>query len=236
MSILVVEDDVDLLDILCFTVRRAGHEVTAARDGAIGLHLFRSKEPQLVLLDVNLPKLNGRDVCTAIRAEARTPIIMLTALNSEDDVVRGLDPGVDDYITRPFGPRSLLAKIEAVLRRTRDAAETPRRGWQALAVGGLQLDPQWRTVRRAGCEVPLTPTEFKPFFELALHEGQVLPHRTLSHFDRRVWGYEGVDDSSLLKCHVRNIRRKLKDDAAAPTYLHTVPGVGYSFRRTAAAT
>jgi DNA-binding response OmpR family regulator len=228
MAILVVEDDVDLLDILCFALRRDGYDVLAARDGAAGLQLFKAKEPQLVLLDITLPKLSGWDVCRTIRDESSTPIIMLTALNSDDDMVRGLQLGADDFITKPFSPRQLLARVQAVLRRAKEDSGQQRRGWQTITAGDLKLDPQWRRVTRGAGEIHLTPIEFKLLYELVLHEGQVLPHQTLTD---RVWGYEGVDDASLLKGHIRNMRRKLEDDSSTPQYIHTVAGVGYTFRR-----
>ena len=228
MSILIVEDDADLLDILCFTLRREGHEVIAARDGAIGLQLWRQKDPRLVLLDVDLPKVNGWEVCRQIRAESNTPILMLTAARSDADIVRGLDSGADDYITKPFNPRELLARIRAVLRRAKEPADQPRKGWQVITAGDLKLDPQWRSVTIGDRTVRLTGIEFKLLYELVLHEGQVLTHQILTD---RVWGYEGVDDGSLLKGHIRNLRRKLDDDSNNPTYIHTVPGIGYTFRR-----
>ncbi len=228
MSILIVEDDADLLDILCFTLRREGHEVIAERDGAVGLQLWRQKDPQLVLLDVDLPKVNGWEVCRQIRAESNTPILMLTAARADADIVRGLDSGADDYITKPFNPRELLARIRAVLRRAKEAADQPRKGWQVITAGDLKLDPQWRSVYIGDRAIRLTGIEFKLLYELVLHEGQVLTHQILTD---RVWGYEGVDDGSLLKGHIRNLRRKLDDDSNNPTYIHTVPGIGYTFRR-----
>jgi DNA-binding response OmpR family regulator len=228
MSILIVEDDADLLDILCFAVRRAGHDVIAAHDGAIGFELWKSKDPELVLLDADLPKMNGWDVCKAIRNESATPIIMLTASGDESDIVRGLELGADDYITKPFSPKQLMARIKAVLRRTKESADQPRKGWQAITAGDLALDPQWRTVEHEGQKTRLTATEFKILYELVVHEGQVLTHQILTD---RVWGYEGVDDAGLLKGHIRNIRRKLEVDSASPEYIQTVSGVGYTFRR-----
>jgi DNA-binding response OmpR family regulator len=228
MSILVVEEDIDLLDILSFALRRAGHDVAAAHDGAAGLQLFKARKPQLVLLDIDLPRVNGWDVCKAIRSESMTPIIMLTGANTDTDAVRGLELGADDFITKPFSFRQLLARVQAVLRRSAEAVDEPRKGWQVLTAGDLCLDPQWRRVTRGDEETHLTPIEFKLLYELVLHEGQVLPHHALTD---RVWGYEGVDDASLLKGHIRNLRRKLEHDASTPLYLHTVAGVGYTFRR-----
>jgi len=228
MALLVVEDDVDLLDILCFALRRAGHDVIPARDGAAALQIWKDKDPQLVLLDIDLPNVNGWEVCKSIRSESSTPIIMLTGASADADAVKGLELGADDYVTKPFSPRQLIARVEAVLRRSKESRDEPRKGWQVITAGDLRLDPQWRTVIRGNDPIRLTRTEFKLLYELVIHEGQVLPHQTLTD---RVWGYEGVDDASLLKGHIRNIRRKLEVDPANPDYIQTVSGIGYTFRR-----
>ncbi len=233
MSILVVEDDADLLDVLCFTLRRKGYDVIAAHDGAVGLHLWQTKTPQLVLLDADLPKINGWDLCKQIRAESNVPVIMLTGASTEADAIRGLDLGADDYLTKPFSPAILVARIQAVLRRTKEASEQPRVGQQEITAGDLILAPQWRTVTQGSRVVRLTGIEFKVLYELVLHEGQVLTHQILTD---RVWGYDAIEDGSLLKGHIRNLRTKLEDDSSHPTYIHTVAGVGYTFqRRTVAA-
>jgi DNA-binding response OmpR family regulator len=231
MSILIVEDDPDLLDILCFALRREGHDVIAAHDGAAGLQLWKAKDPRLVLLDVDLPKMSGWEVCKKIRSESNTPVIMLTGASTDADVVKGLELGADDYVTKPFSPKQLMARIRAVLRRAKESAEEPRKGWQTITAGDLKLDPQWRTVHQSDEDIRLTPIEFKLLYELVLHEGQVLTHQILTD---RVWGYEGVDDASLLKGHIRNLRRKLENDSSDPVYIHTVAGIGYTFRRRAA--
>jgi DNA-binding response OmpR family regulator len=231
MSILIVEDDSDLLDILCFALRRDGHDVIAAHDGASGLQLWKARDPRLVLLDVDLPKVNGWDVCKQIRRESNTPVIMLTGAHAEDDKVRGLELGADDYLVKPFSHRELSARIKAVMRRAKEASDQPRKGWQMVAAGDLKLDPQWRTVTRGDESLKLTGIEFKILYELVLHEGQVLTHQVLTD---RVWGYEGVDDATLLKGHIRNLRRKLEADSSNPVYIHTVAGVGYTFRRNVA--
>jgi DNA-binding response OmpR family regulator len=227
MSILIVEDDADLLDVLCFTLRRDGHDVIAAHDGQAGLQLWRTKDPRLVLLDVHLPKIDGWQLCKQIRTESNVPIIMLTAAGDDSDVVKGLNLGADDYIVKPFSPGQLTARVRAVLRRAAESADQPRKGWQVVTAGDLKLDPQWRSVERNGEQIRLTPIEFKLLYELVLHEGQVLTHQILTD---RIWGYEGVDDASLLKGHIRNLRRKLEQDSSEPVYIHTVAGIGYTFR------
>jgi DNA-binding response OmpR family regulator len=228
MPILVVEDDHDLLDILAFALRRGGHEVVPARDGESALRLFRAHQPSLVLLDLRLPRMSGWDVCRAIRTESATPIIVLSAADADEDIVRGLTLGADDYITKPFSPRQLLARVQAMLRRANDSNGRMLTGGETITAGDIVLEPQRRTVRHRNQDVYLTPIEFKLLYELVLHEGQVLPHKALTD---RIWGYEGIDDALLLKGHVRNLRKKLDDDVARPVYIHTVAGVGYAFRR-----
>jgi DNA-binding response OmpR family regulator len=232
MSILIVEDDPDLLDILAFTLRREGHEVLLAHDGAAGLNLWQTKRPDLVLLDVDLPKMSGWDVCKEIRKDSDTPVIMLTAADKNADIITGFNVGADDYITKPFSPSELSARIRAVLRRAKESSDQPRTGFQTVTAGQLRLDPQWRSVYRNEEPIPLTPIEFKLLYELVLHQGQVLSHQILTD---RIWGYEGVDDSSLLKGHIRNLRRKLEPNPSKPIYVHTVTGIGYTFRRPATA-
>lgn len=232
MAIMVVEDDDDVLDLLCFALRRAGHDVLPARDGANALTTFRTRKPKLVLLDVHLPTMDGWEVAKQIRAESNTPIIMLTGAASDDDVVKGFKIGADDYVTKPFSYKQLTARIEAVLNRTQQLAPEPRSGFRKIAAGDLILDPQFHSVQRDGGEIRLTALEFKLLYELVLHEGQVLPHHMLID---RVWGYDGVDDAALIKGHIRNLRRKLRDDAIEPRYIHTISGVGYTFHRSGAA-
>jgi DNA-binding response OmpR family regulator len=232
MAILVVEDDDDILDLLCFALRRAGHDVLPTRDGLNALSTFRTRHPKLVLLDVHLPRMDGWEVARQIRAESSTPIIMLTGANSDEDVVKGFKLGADDYVTKPFSYKQLTARIEAVLSRAKESPNEPRSGFRRITAGDLVLDPQFHSVEREGADVRLTALEFKLLYELVLHEGQVLPHQVLID---RVWGYDGVDDAALIKGHIRNLRRKLRDDAAEPRYIHTISGVGYTFRRQAGA-
>lgn len=233
MAVLVVEDDPDLLDVACFVLRRAGHDTIMAHDGAEALSLWRMKKPDLVLLDIDLPKVDGWEVCRQIRKESATPVIMLTAADRDEDVVRALESGADDYMTKPFSPRQLIARVGAVLRRSTSAAAQPHMGGQAITAGDLTLDPQWRSVKRGGQPLHLTPMELKLLHVLVLHEGQVLTYQMLTD---RVWGYQAVDDSSLLKGHIHNLRRKLEEDPANPVCILTVAGIGYTFRRLGDAT
>jgi DNA-binding response OmpR family regulator len=227
MELLVVEPDGDLLDLILFMLRRAGYEALAARDGAAALRLWKAKHPELILLETELAQISGLQVCEEVRKVDDVPLIFLSESNTDADIVRGLGKGADDYVTKPFSPRQLLARIEAVLRRA-SAREYRRRSLtQTLCAGDLVLDPQWHCVRRGEQEIHLTSTEFKLLHELVLHEGQVLPHQLLAD---RVWGYDDIEDSGPLKGHIRNLRRKLELDGDHP-YIQTVVGVGYTFIR-----
>jgi DNA-binding response OmpR family regulator len=234
MSLLVVEPDSDLLDLTLFMLRRAGYEGIAARDGAAALRLWKSKRPQLVLLETNLPLLSGWEVCEAIRKADETPMIFVSEAGTDGDVVRALGLGADDYVTKPFSPRQLLARIEAVLRRATARELRQRSAAEVLKAGDLVLEPQWRRVRRGEEEIRLTGTEFKLLHELVLHEGQVLSHQLLAD---RVWGYDDVDDAGPLKGHIRNLRRKIEPEPdGKPVYIQTIAGVGYTFCRKVALT
>lgn len=224
MAILVVEDDHELTDVLVYILRREGHEVHVAFDGSSALKLWEKNHPNLVLLDIGLPGADGWEVCTALRQSSDVPIIMLSGFDRDDDIVHGLELGADDYIVKPFSPRQLLARIRAVLRRS-SGATAPALG-QPLHVVDLELDPQWRRVRRGNDEIPLTRFEFSVLYELALHAGQILAYR---YIIEKVWGYQGLDDASLIKGHIRNLRRKLGCRPDGKQYIETVREMGYLF-------
>ena len=226
MSILIVEDDRDLTDVLAYMLRREGHEVHLAYDGVSALKLCEENTPKLMLLDINIPRLNGWEVCTHVREGSKTPIIMLTASTGDENIVRGLELGADDYVTKPFSPRQLLARIRAVLRRG-SAPATTQLPEEVLQISDLTLDAGWRRIRRGDQEVALTKLEFRLFYELALHAGQVLSYRYLTD---KVWGYKSVNDASLIKGHIRNLRRKLGSTVEGQQYIETVQGTGYIFR------
>jgi DNA-binding response OmpR family regulator len=228
VTVLVADADRDILDVLGYLLRREGYDVVLAHDGVETMDLWRSRDPELILLDPDLPRLNGWELCQWIRREANTPIIVLTAASNEDDIVRGLDLGADDYVTKPFSPRPLMARVRAVLRRSRERLEGQRKGREPITAGDLRLDPQMMTVERAGEAIALTPTEFKLLFELVLHEGQVLTNQVLTD---RVWGYVGVDATSIVKGQIFNLRRKLRFSPSSPGCIHTIPGSGYTFRQ-----
>jgi DNA-binding response OmpR family regulator len=229
MAILVVEDEEDLSDLLSFILRRAGHEVILAFDGDSALRLWRERQPELVLLDINLPRRSGWEVCEAIRRESSTPIMILSGADTEEDMVRGLDLGAEDYITKPFSPRLLQARIRTLLRRGSRPEEAPRAA-TSITAGDLSLDNDWRTVKCAGKTANLSRLEHMVLTELAMHFGQVVPHGELIE---QVWGYKGEDSSNIVKGHIRNIRKKLAEIGSA-TSIKIVPGVGYILAREGA--
>jgi DNA-binding response OmpR family regulator len=203
--------------------------VLATGDGDTALQLWKAKHPSFVLLDIDLPKVNGWEICKTIRAESAVPIIMLTASVSEADVVKGLDAGADDYMVKPFSPRVLTARIRAAQRRT-DHNRAHQADMPRLGISEIVLNPEWHTVERAGETIRLTTTQFKLLHELVQYAGQVLTHERLVD---RIWGYAGVDDRSILKGHIHNLRSRLEPDPANPIYVKTVPGIGYTFPRSA---
>jgi DNA-binding response OmpR family regulator len=220
MKILIVDDDLDLADVLSFTLRRAGFDVIVAHDGHLALERWRDEDPDLIVLDLNLPKLNGLAVCQQIRAEADTPIIILSVRDEEDDIVHGLELGADDYIVKPFSPRQLVARVEALLRR----AGTPSLSPAPLTAGDLTLDLSHQEVRRCDESLPqLTRLECRLLEILMRNKNQVLPTDMLID---GVWGPAG-GDRVMLKQLVRRLRLKIEPDPSDPAYLKTMNGIGY---------
>jgi DNA-binding response OmpR family regulator len=222
MKALIVDDDLSLADVLAFTMRRAGYDVALAHDGQAALDVWRKEEPDLIILDLNLPKMDGLKVCQQIRREADTPVIILSVRGEEDDVVKGLELGADDYVVKPFSPRQLIARAEAVLRRSK----TPPLSPAPLTAGALTLDPARGVVQRGDRPAAqLTRQESRLLETLMLNGGQVLPAESLID---SVWG-SGGGDRAMLKQLVYRLRRKLEDDPANPAFVKRVPGVGYIF-------
>ena len=223
MAILVVEDESDLSDLLSYILRRAGHEVMVAFDGESALQMWRDKNPELVLLDIGLPKKNGWEVCRTIRRESGTPVIIVSGADTEDEMVQGFDLGAVDYVVKPFSPRLLHARVRTALRRAAAAEGAPRSADSCLVVGDLSLDAEWRTVGHEEQTARLTKLEFQVLRELALCCGQVISHAELIE---RVWGYKGEESSNIVKGHIRSLRLKLKD-IGSKTEIRIVPAVGY---------
>lgn len=223
-KILVVEDDPSLREVVALGLRREGYQVVEARDGQAGLDQFALERPDLVLLDVMLPGLDGFEVCRAIRRTSLVPVIMLTARTDTVDVVVGLESGADDYVTKPFEFPELLARIRSVLRRAR----APEPAESRLRLGPLELDLDSYTVRRDGEELSLTATEFRLLAVLVQHRGQVL---TRDQLLEQVWGYTYLGDSRLVDVHVQRLRAKVEPDSAHPELILTVRGIGYRASR-----
>jgi two-component system, OmpR family, response regulator MtrA len=220
--ILLVEDDPSIREVTAIGLRRAGFEVTVAADGVEGIERWRADQPDLVLLDVMLPRLDGLEVCRAIRRESTVPIVMLTARGDTIDIVVGLESGADDYVTKPFEMPVLAARVRAALRRS--ATATPSDARDVLRLGPLRIDVAGRTVDRDGDEIPLTRTEFDLLVELARRPGQVFTRDALLD---RVWGYDFLGDSRLVDVAVGRLRAKVERDAATPDLILTVRGSGY---------
>lgn len=227
MKALVVDDDRVLADLVAFTLRREGYQVVQASDGPAALQRWQEEQPDIVVLDVNLPKtvppLDGFAICQRIREQADTPIILLTVRGEEDDIVKGLKLGADDYMLKPFSPRQLVARIEAVLRRV---GKTPAPTIRQLP--GILFDPGRRTVQiDDGTPVSLTALESRLLDVLTLNAGQILPNETIISY---VWGLEG-GDRDMLRQLVRRLRGKVEPDSANPRFIETVAGLGYGFRK-----
>lgn len=222
MRLLIVEDDLALSDVLAFTMRRAGFDVVTVYDGLAGLAAWEQHAPDLVILDLNLPRLDGLTVCRRIRAQGSTPIIMLTVAGSDEAVVAGLETGADDYVVKPFSPTQLVARVRSVLRRS---GATPTAG--VLEAAGLTLDRSRNEAQRLGqAPVRLTPLETRLLETLLINAGHVLSSDALIS---AVWGAEGAD-RTMLKQLVYRLRAKIEPDPANPSLVETVPGIGYALR------
>lgn len=216
--ILVVDDDRALAEMLGMVLEGEGFETEHSADGTAAIEKFREMRPDLVLLDVMLPGLDGIEVCTLIRAESGVPIIMLTARTDTTDVVRGLEAGADDYVVKPFNPAELLARVRARLREPQeDVSET-------LRIRDLEIDVAAHEVRRGGQTIPLTPLEFDLLLILARKPQQVFTREVLLE---KVWGYQYKADTRLVNVHVQRLRAKIEQDPDHPTIVTTVRGVGY---------
>jgi two-component system response regulator RegX3 len=236
-KVLLAEDEESFIDALAVGLGREGFQVTVARDGREALRLFEEDEPDLVLLDIMLPKLSGIDVCRTIRSRSAVPIIMVTAKGTEIDTVVGLEMGADDYVSKPYRLRELVARMRAVLRRSpRDLAATSAGGAGAsvesrvVEIGGVRLDFDRHRVFVRGNEVHLRRKEFELLELLMENPGRVLTRDTLID---RVWGADYVGDTKTLDVHVKRLRSHVEEDPSSPSIITTVRGVGYRFEAPA---
>jgi two-component system response regulator RegX3 len=232
-TILVVEDEDSFIDALTVGLAREGFRVQVARDGAQALDLFDIVKPDLVLLDVMLPKVSGIDVCREIRSRSKVPIIMVTAKGSEIDTVVGLEVGADDYVSKPYRLRELVARMRAVLRRSPgEAPVVAIDPAEVLEVGDVSLDPSRHEVVIRGADVSLPLKEFELLTILLENAGRVLSRDVLID---RVWGHDYVGDTKTLDVHVKRLRAKVEDDPANPTRIVTIRGLGYKYESPRAA-
>ena len=224
-TVRVVEDEESFVDALTLGLQREGFRVHVARDGAEALAVFDEVEPDVVLLDVMLPRMSGIDVCRALRSRSQVPIIMVTAKGAEIDTVVGLEVGADDYVTKPYRLRELVARVRAVLRRTPGRnGEGPEA--DVLEVGDVRLDPERHEVVVRGEQVAMPLKEFELLELLLANAGRVLPRDTLI---TRVWGIDYVGDTKTLDVHVKRLRSKVEDDPSAPRRIVTIRGLGYKY-------
>ena len=241
-KILVVDDEAVLVETIAYNLEQAGYRVVTASDGNSALEAARNEDPDLILLDIMLPGIDGLEVCRQLRREsgtATTPIVMLTAKSDEIDKVVGLEVGADDYVTKPFGRRELLARVRALLRRVdypaaseerqpvQDSAQEVRPVSRELVAGPLRIDLAGRRVNCRGQEMELQPKQFELLTYLVRNRGTVLTRDQLLH---NVWGYDYAGDTRTVDVHVRWLREKLEEDPANPKLIQTVRGVGYVFR------
>ena len=224
-SVLVVDDDVRILHMMQRTLELEGYQVPTVSNGEAALNVFDEKIPDLVLLDIMMPGMDGYTVCQCIREFSQTPIIMVTVKDKDEEKVWGLNAGADDYITKPFSTQELVARVKAVLRRTklRDKQIGP-----AFCSGDLVVDSAQHRVTLAGDEINLTATEYRVLSYLARNAGRVL---TPDQILEKVWGEEYVGETHLLQVNIARLRPKLKDDTQKPKYILTRPGIGYSMMK-----
>jgi DNA-binding response OmpR family regulator len=224
-TILLVEDETILAETLRYNLEREGYQVLTASDGVQGLDLVRSAQPDLLILDVMLPRLDGFSVCRMLRRESSIPILMLTARNDEVDRIAGLELGADDYVVKPFSLGELLARVRAILRRGKHDADTPER--VVLQGGEIRLDTGSRRAWRSKDELALAAKEFDLLDCLMRNQGLALSRDLLLD---RVWGYDFGGDTRTVDVHIRWLRAKVEEDPSHPVYIQTVRGIGYRFQ------
>jgi DNA-binding response OmpR family regulator len=225
-TILVIDDDPDLRLMLKTQLERRNHRVVVASSGRDGLQKAYQARPELIILDIMMPGMDGWEVCKRLRELSSVPIIMLTARNMAGDVVKGLESGADDYLTKPFSTAELEARIQAVLRRSSSSNGVGKSRTSFYSNGYLTIDFDRRTVKVHDDSIDLTPTEFKLLSCLVRNEGRVLPHRYLL---TEVWGPEYADEVDYVKLYIRYLRLKIEEDPSDPVYIQTEWGVGYRF-------
>jgi DNA-binding response OmpR family regulator len=224
-TILIIEDEPDLVKVLRSYLEKSGYKVLTAFKGDTGLATWQKNKPDLVILDLNLPGMDGLDVARAIRKQADTPIIMVTARVEEADRLIGLELGADDYVTKPYSPREVVARVRAVLRR----ADQPKNVATKIQIDDLEIDLEGYSVRRGSLPISLTPTEFHLLITLAQHPGRVYSRLQLLEVTQEGVIFDGYERT--IDAHIKNLRAKLEPDPKNPRYIETVFGVGYRFSK-----
>jgi two-component system, OmpR family, response regulator len=223
-KVLIVEDDPNLLETLKYNLRKEGYDVVMASDGEQALEVARREKPDLIILDIMLPKINGFEVCRILRKEMTVPILILTAKADETDKIVGLEIGADDYMTKPFSMRELLARVRAMLRRTRMVTASPADEPTSLRIGNLEIDIARHRASLSNAALELAPLEFDLLTFLARNKGLVFSREQLLE---KVWGYDFAGDSRTVDVHIRWLRQKIETDPAHPKHLITIRGTGY---------
>jgi len=224
IKVLVVEDDPNLLEALKYNLQKESYDVVITIDGEQAIAIARREKPDLVILDVMLPKMNGFEVCSILRKEMTAPILMLTARADETDKIVGLEIGADDYMTKPFSMRELLARVRAMLRRSKMTEAPPIVETSSIKIGKLEVDIARHRVSLSGAALELTPKEFDLLAFLARHRGMVFSREQLLE---KIWGYDYAGDTRTVDVHVRWLRQKIEADPGHPVHLLTVRGTGY---------
>lgn len=224
-KVLVVDDEASIVNIISYNLKKEGYEVITAEDGEAGLELAVNENPDLILLDIMMPKMDGYEVCRKVREKSNVPIIMLTARADEVDKVIGLEMGADDYVTKPFGNRELIARVKAHLRRS-TAKENPEEKGNVQTFGDLTIDFDRYEVTKRGEVINLTMREFELLTFLATQKSQIFNRETLLE---KVWGYEYFGDVRAVDVTIRRLREKIEDDPGKPKYVITKRGIGYYF-------
>lgn len=225
-KVLLVDDDRDLVDLLRYAFRRDGYTVTTAYDGEEGVRVFQTQMPDLVVLDMTMPRRTGMEALKDIRAFSNVPVIILSALGDEEHVVTALQLGADDYITKPFRPRELLARAQAHMRRGADSATDAGKNLQVLTLGEISLDPAKHQVHLTDQLISLSPTEFSLLQYLMVNANVTL---SVSNIIQNVWGYDADENDQVVKVTISRLRKKIEQDPSEPRLIVNVPGVGYRF-------
>lgn len=226
-KILIIEDEPSILTLLSFNLEKSGYQVITAMDGKVGLEKAKKDQPDLIVLDLMLPGMDGIDICKSLRMDKNnTPVLMLTAKDDVLDKILGLELGADDYMTKPFSPREVVARIKAILRRAKVSGQAPREEKSKISLGPLEINEEKYEAFFQSIRLELTPKEFELLLYLAKNEGRVMTRDQLLN---AVWDYDFVGDSRIVDVHISHLREKIETDTKQPRYIKTIRGLGYKF-------